>query len=135
MTTIFNDVQAALDTKLATVSGTPVAFPNIPYTPQATTTYLRASFLPAETVQAALGASGKDETNGICQIDVVTPRGSGRPQLIDTVADLFKRGTVLTYNSIKVRVRSVSMAPAILDDEWYFVPISVNFQSYTEART
>ena len=135
MTTIFNDVQAALDTKLATVSGTPVAFPNIPYTPQATTTYLRASFLPAETVQAALGASGKDETNGIYQIDVVTPRGSGRPQLIDTVADLFKRGTVLTYNSIKVRIRSVSMAPAILDDEWYFVPISVNFQSYTEART
>lgn len=135
MTTIFNDVQAALDTKLKTVTGTPVAFPNVPYKPQAGTAYLRASFLPAETVQASMGDSGKDETNGVYQIDVVVPRGSGRPQLIDTVADLFKRGTVLTYNSISVRVRSVSMAPAILDDEWYFVPISVNFQSYTEART
>ena len=134
MTTIFNDVQAALDTKLATITGTSVAFPNVPYKPQAGTTYLRASFLPAETVQASMGANGKDETNGIYQIDVVVPRGTGRPQLIDTVADLFKRGTVLSYNSISVRVRSVSMSPAILDEEWYFVPISVNFQSYTEAR-
>jgi hypothetical protein len=134
MTTIFNDVQAALDTKLATITGTSVAFPNVPYKPQAGTTYLRASFLPAETVQASMGANGKDETNGIYQIDVVVPRGTGRPQLIDTVADVFKRGTVLSYNSISVRVRSVSMSPAILDDEWYFVPISVNFQSYTEAR-
>jgi hypothetical protein len=134
MTTIFNDVQAALDTKLATITGTSIAFPNVPYKPQAGTTYLRASFLPAETVQASMGANGKDETNGIYQIDVVVPRGTGRPQLIDTVADLFKRGTVLSYNSISVRVRSVSMSPAILDEEWYFVPISVNFQSYTEAR-
>lgn len=135
MSTIFNDVQAALDTKLGTVTDTPVAFPNVPYKPQAGKVYLRASFLPAETVQASMGASGKDETNGIYQIDVVVPRGTGRPQLVDTVADLFKRGTVLTYNSINVRVRSVSMAPAVLDEEWYFVPISVNFQSYTEART
>lgn len=134
MSTIFNDVQAALDTKLATVTGTSVAFPNVPYTPQAGTSYLRASFLPAETTQAGLGANGKDETNGIYQIDVVVPRGSGRPQLIDTVADLFKRGTVSSYNSVNVRVRSVSMSPAILDEEWYFVPISVNFQTFTEAR-
>lgn len=135
MSTTFNDVQAALDTKLKTLSGTPVAFPNVPYKPQAGTVYVRARFLPTETVQVSLGATGKDETNGIYQIDVVAPRGSGRPQLLDTVADLFKRGTVLTYNSVTIRVRSVSMAPAILEDEWYFVPISVNFQTYTEART
>jgi hypothetical protein len=135
VSTTFNDVQAALDTKLKTLSGTPVAFPNVPYKPQAGTTYVRASFLPTETVQVSLGATGKDETNGIYQIDVVAPRGSGRPQLLDTVADLFKRGTVLTYNSVTIRVRSVSMAPAILEDEWYFVPISVNFQTYTEARS
>jgi hypothetical protein len=133
--TIFNDIQAALDTQLSTVTGIPVAYPNVPYKPSAGTAYLRASFLPAETVQASMGATGKDETNGIYQIDVVAPRGSGRVQQIDTVADLFKRGTVLTYNSVKLRVRSVSIAPAILDGEWYFVPISVSFQTYTEART
>lgn len=132
--TVFNDIQAALDTKLATITDTPIAFQNVPYEPQAGTAYLRASFLPADTTQASLGTSGKDETNGIYQIDVVVPRGSGRPQLLDTVADLFKRGTVLTYNNRNLRIRSVSIGPSILDDEWYFVPISVNFQTYTEAR-
>lgn len=133
--TIFNDIQAALDTKLATLTGVPIAYPNTPYKPQAGTAYVRASFIPNETLQASLGSTGKDETLGIYQVDVVVPRGSGRPQLLDTVADLFKRGTVLTYNGVNLRIRSVSMASAILEDEWYFVPISVNFQTYTEART
>ena len=133
--TVFNDIQAALDTQLATITSAPIAFPNVPYTPSAQTSYLRASLIPADTVQASLGTSGKDETNGIYQVDVVVPRGSGRPGLIDTVADAFKRGTVLTYNSKSLRVRSVSMGSAILDDEWYFVPVSINFQIYTEART
>lgn len=133
--TVFNDIQAALDTQLATITGTPIAFPNIPYTPSADTTYLRASFLPADTVQSSLGTSGRDETNGVYQVDVVAPRGSGRPSLPDTVADTFKRGTVLTYNSRSLRVRSVSIGSAILDDEWYFVPVSIDFQIYTEART
>lgn len=133
--TIFNDIQAALDTQLATITGTPIAYPNVPYTPQAGTTYLRASFLPGDTIQASLGASGQDETNGIYQVDIVAPRGSGRPSEVDTVADTFKRGTVLTYNSQSLRVRSVSMGPAILDDEWYFIPMSIDFQIYTEARS
>jgi len=133
--TIFNDIQAALDTKLSTITSAPIAYPNVPYKPQAGTTYIRASFLPTETLQASMGATGKDETNGIYQIDVVVPRGSGRPSLLDTVADVFKRGTVLTYNGVKLRIRSVSIGSAITDEEWYFVPISVNFQTYTEART
>ena len=133
--TVFNDIQAALDTKLSTISGTAIAFPNVPYKPSAGTSYLRSSFLPADTVQASLGSTGKDETNGIYQVDVVVPRGSGRPSLVDSVADTFKRGTVLTYNSRTLRVRSVSIGSAILDDEWYFVPVSIDFQIYTEART
>lgn len=132
---VFNNIQTALDSRLATYVDLPVAFPNVPYKPQAGMPYLRATFLPAETVQASMGATGKDETNGIYQIDVVVPRGSGRPQALDAIADLFKRGTVLTYNGVKLRIRSVSIDSAILDDEWYFVPISVSFQTYTEARS
>ena len=133
--TVFNDIQAALDTQLSTITDVAIAYPNIPYTPSAGTSYLRASFIPADTAQASLGSSGKDETNGVYQVDVVVPRGSGRPSLVDTVADAFKRGTTLTYNSRTLRVRSVSIGSAILDDEWYFVPVSIDFQIYTEART
>lgn len=136
MSTFFNDIQAAFDTKLGASVSDPVAYPNIPYEPSAGTVYIRPTFLPAETTQASLGATGKDETNGIYQIEVVVPRGSGRPQTVDTVADAFKRGTVLTYNGVNVRVRSVSIGVALVTDTaWYSVPVSVNFQTFTEARS
>lgn len=135
MSTFFNDMQAALDNQLNTMDETPVAWPNVPYEPSAGTTYVRPTFLPATTVQASLGASGKDETNAVYQVDVVYPRGAGRTTLPDTIADHFKRGTVLTYNGTSLRVRSVSIGPAILDGAWVFVPVSIDVQTYTGARS
>lgn len=134
MATYFNDIQAALDTHLDGMDSTPIAWPNINYEPTTRTTYLRPRLLPASTIQASLGGSGKDVTDAIYQIDVVQPAGEGRTDLFDTIADRFKRGTVLTYNSVKIRVRSVEMGSAIIDDAWYFVPVSVTIQTYTEAR-
>lgn len=135
MSTFFNDMQAALDARLDSMDSTPVAWPNIPYEPQGGTTYVRPQFLPAETVQASMGESGKDETNAIYQVDVVFPRGAGRTTLPDTIADHFKRGTVLSYNGLSLRVRSVSIGPAILDGAWTFVPVSIDVQTYTGARS
>ena len=135
MSTYFNDMQAALDARLDSMDSTPVAWPNIPYEPSAGTTYVRPQFLPAETVQVSLGASGKDETNAIYQVDVVYPRGAGRTTLTDTIADHFKRGTVLSYNGTSLRVRSVSIGPALLDGAWTFVPVSIDVQTYTGARS
>jgi len=136
MSTYFNDIEAALMTQLSTLSGAPdIAYPNINYEPTTGSAYLRANMIPVETLQASLGTSGKDETNGILQIDVVQPAGEGRSTLPDSIADHFKRGTVMSYNGVNVRVRSVSIGSAIREEAWYFVPVSIDFQSYTEART
>ena len=130
--TIFNDMQTALDSHLNTLNVAPVAWPNIKYEP--TTTYLRPSFLPTDTIQAGMGSTGLDVTNIVYQIDVVTPKGSGRTTMTDDVANHFKRGTIIAYNGVKLRVVSVSIASALLDGAWYFVPVTVNLQTYTEAR-
>ena len=135
MSTYFNDMQAALDSQLDSLDSTPVAWPNVPYEPSAGTVYFRPSLLPGDTAQVTLGATGQDETNAVYQIDVVVPRGTGRPTQLDTIADHFKRGTVLSYNGTKLRVRSVSIGPAILEGAWYFVPVSINVQTYTGARS
>lgn len=143
MSTFFNDIQATFDTKLAATVSDPIAYPNVPYEPESDTVYIRPTFLPTDTVQASLGTTGKDETNGIYQIEVIVPRGSGRPQAVDSIADAFKRGTVLTYNDVTIRIRSVSIGVAVFTREstvsqntaWYSVPVSVNFQTYTEARS
>lgn len=135
MSTYFNDMQAALDTQLnALAGGYDIAWPNVDFKPTAGSTFLRASFIPGETVQVSLGGSGKDETNAIYQVDVVSPRGSGRSSVADSIADHFSRGSVLAYNGTKLRVRSVSIGPAINDGAWHFVPVSISVQTYTEAR-
>jgi hypothetical protein len=133
MATHFNDIQAALESHLSEMDYS-IAWPNTDFTPSPNEVYLRASFLPADTVQAGLGSQGKDETTGIFQVDVVYPYGTGRSAIVDEIADKFKRGTVLSYNGVNVRVRSVSIAPFIRDDAMAFVPLSINFQSYTTAR-
>lgn len=135
MATHFNDIQAALDARLNTLSSQyDIAWPNTVFEPEANQTFLSPSFLPAESVQASLGSEGKDEFNGIYQIDVVYPAGTGRSTIPDTIADHFKRGTVLSYNSINVRVRSVSVSPALTEGAFHFVPVSVNFYLYMNAR-
>tara|TARA_S200002703_G_scaffold132666_1_gene120543 strand:+ start:2575 stop:2982 length:408 start_codon:yes stop_codon:yes gene_type:complete len=135
MATNFNDIQSALDNRLNTLSGGyDIAWSNIKYEPAGDETFLSPNFIPEETLQVGLGANGKDETNGIYQIDVVYPAGQGRSTVPDSIADHFKRGTVMTYNSVSVRVRSVSIEQAITEGAYHFVPVSVNFQTYTDAR-
>lgn len=132
MSTFFNDMQAALDSHLDAMDSTPIAWPNINYKP--TGTYLRPSFLPGTTQQSSLGASGKDETIVLYQIDVVMKRNKGRSTLPDTIADHFKRGTIVTHNGLKMRVRSASIGPSINDGDWVFVPVTVDLQVFTGAR-
>jgi phage baseplate assembly protein gpV len=135
MATHFNDIQAALDTRLSTLSGGySIAWPNTKFEPEADQTFLSPSFIPNTTEQVGLGSSGKDETNGLYQIDVVYPAGTGRSTIPDSIADHFKRGTVLTYNSVNVRVRSVSIESAVTEGAFHFVPVTVDFQTYTDAR-
>lgn len=133
----FNDMQTALDARLATSYGgvgeTPVAWPNNEYSPSGVV-YLRPTFLPSNTLQAGMSASGLDETNGVYQVDVFTPKGAGRSQIADDVADLFKRGTVLTASSVKMRIRSVSIGASRDDGAYYITPIEINWQTYTEPR-
>lgn len=134
MATYFNDIHAALDGHLATLGNTPIAWTNVKFEPTGDV-YLRPRVLPVSTEQASLGNSGKDDTNGIYQIDVFVKQGNGRSALLDSIADHFKRGTVLTHNSVSLRVRTVELAPSSQDGTWHFTPVSVYFQTYTGART
>lgn len=135
MSTFFNDIETALMTRLTTMSSLPpVAWPNIEYSPNATTLYLEPNVLPADTAQASLGATGKDLTNGIFQIDVVIPAGTGRSAIPDIVADHFARGTTLSYNGTNVKVRTVSISPSRLEGSWFRMPVTINYFTYTEAR-
>jgi hypothetical protein len=137
--TVIYDIQAALDTKLATLSpSTPTAWENKTYTPTKGTLWIRPTNLPGDTEQAGLGDSGEDMTIGVYQVDVFAPAGKGRKvaqQKADAIANLFKRGTDLTYNSRTVRINSVSSGAARNDDGWYHLPVIISYYSFTQPRS
>ena len=135
MATYFSDIEAAFTVKMNGLADRPaVAWPNVKFEPNGKKPYLRISVIPAETVQASLGATGKDETNGICQVSCFVPAGTGKSDLPDIIADHFKRGTVLVYNGTRIRLRSPSIGVSVVDGAFYFVPVSIPYQTFTEAR-
>lgn len=136
---IFLDISAALDTQLNTMSGLPpVAWENRGYTPVVGTLYIRPTLISGDVVQATLGDAGTDMNVGIYQVDIFAEAGKGKNEALvmaDKIADQFKRGTDLTYNSRTVRVRNVSRQVGINNvDGWFQVIVEISYISFTEAR-
>ena len=142
MSTAFQDISAALSANLntyAAANSIPVAWENVKYLPVTGAKYLRETLIPSSTEQVELGAAGIDETLGIYQVDAFTPAhsdlGKSEAQILaDGVANQFKRGALLTYNGVNVRIRKVSPGGGAIDGAWYMIPITIEFKSYTQPR-
>jgi len=136
MSTFFNDIYAGFRERLVTIPGAPpIAWENDSFDNKPNILYLKPFLLPADSQQSTLGDNGQDEHNGIFQVSVYIPVGDGMSAWPDSVADHFKRGTTLIKNDVKIRVRSVSIASGFRDDNFYIVPVSVDYQVFTAART
>jgi len=136
MSTFFADIQGALNARLSTLAGSPsIAYENNDFDEQSGTEYLRATWLPAESAQASLGDTGKDRHDGLYQVDVFTPKDEGSSTFVDAIADHFKRGTILTQNLVNLRIVSVSVETARTEDNFYQVPVTIRYQTFTGART
>ena len=137
---VFADISAALDEHLSLMpSLPPVAWENLDYTPELGTLYLRPTLLPAETIQSTLGENGTDQNTGIYQVDVFAPLGQGKQEamsIADKIANHFKRGTDLTYNNRKLRIRNTGREVSTTEvNGWYSIPVTMTYISFTEART
>ena len=138
MASNFADTSGALSARLGTMTGLPpVALENRTLDPAITILYLEEACIMGETNQVAAGAAGYDYTTGVYQVTVNAPAGNGKGAALamaDNIADHFKRGTVLTKNSITVTIRSVSIAAGFSSDTRYKVPVSITFETYTQPR-
>lgn len=137
MSTFFNDIRSALANRLntlATAESYAISWENTKFNPDAEDTYIKQDMLFGETVQACVGDDGKDLTNGIYQLSVYRPLGGGLTVIPDKIADHFKRGTVLTKNTVSVRIVSASISVGFSDENFYIIPVSIRWQAFTDAR-
>jgi len=136
MATTFLDISAALDSTLntyASANSVPVAWENSGYAPITGTKFLRPTLLAGGTDSVGLGNTSSDDHLGIYQVDVIAPLNTGKGEAVttaDAVAGAFPKG-IITYNGVKVRIRSVSRGSGSRDGAWFIVPVEISYQSYT----
>lgn len=106
---------------------TPIAWDNVPYTPQEGQEWIRAALLPTTTENASLASSKKHF--GIYAIQIFTPLngGSGRGyELADMLSAIFANqqfGDVVCYAPETTRIGDEG-------NGWYEIVLKINFWSY-----
>lgn len=124
----FNDIQNALNAKLASISGLPTIFyENIQNTPSQGTSYLRPTVLPASSELYTFTEG--DLHHGIYQIDIYTQVKKGTsPMLLlaDAIRDGFRRAK-LTSGSTTVFIQNISISPAQQIENWWHCYVEVNY--------
>ncbi|MCR2775551.1 DUF4128 domain-containing protein [Enterobacter kobei] len=98
-----------LESRIAVICsslGLPVAWPNLPFTPQDSSPYGRVYVLPAQTVGQDL--EGHMRTyQGILQLNIIIHAGSGVSQargLAKSIADAFQEGLPLVDGDLTVYI-------------------------------
>ena len=132
---IYTDILAALDGRLAALSGLPsVAWENIAFTPVNGVAYITPSLLLAEPSQAAIGDDGMNNQIGIYQVALAYPANTGKQAIMamaDSITNHFKRGTRLTYNGQTVNIEKAWPGPWMQETDRLIMPITIKFNCFT----
>ena len=126
---LINNIQNALNAKLATVSGLPTVYwPNMENTPAQGTNYVRPTLIPANSVQATLNSI--HEHKGFYQVNVYTQIKKGTAPLwliADSIRDTFKATTTLTSGSDTIYIQEISMSQAQRIESWWSCYVQINY--------
>lgn len=137
MTTTNENLQSALYKHCSAMTPTiAIVGENASYTPVIGTPHLRTWLVPNETLPITLGPNGFLEYRGIFQINCYYPANRGwnpAKAKAGRICTHFHRGTRITYNSITVLIWRSYPGPAIIDNEWYVVPVAIDYSVFDNS--
>lgn len=126
---LINDIQNALNTQLATVSGLPtVHYPNVENTPNQGTNWVRPTLLPANSDLYTINDVNMHK--GIYQVDIFMQLKKGTAPLLlvaDAIRDNFNAVSSLTSGSNTVYIQQISIAPARRIESWWSCYVQINY--------
>lgn len=139
MASIFNDIRAALETQLSLVGDLPtIAYENVQFSPSTGESYIQCRFIPTQRRPAVRGLNPQQRYDGVFQVIVYTPEGSG-PSTADDIAnkviEAFEATTKIDYTNLDLEEITVSIDYAdrqqgFLDSPWYYVPVNIGWYTY-----
>lgn len=129
----FTNIQAALDTKLSTLSGLPaVCWPNTKYSPTENTTFLRPTLLSNTSELATLNSYHLHK--GIYQIDIFVALEKGPAAMLtlqDSIKAHFENGRRLTAGSDIIYIQAISPGQGIRENAWFMGHVDINYICYS----
>lgn len=129
MSTVFTDIEAALNTRLSNISDSPtIAWPNVDFKPTQGITYLRPTLLPASGDLFTLG--GVYEHKGLYQIDICCPINQGISELTgwqDAIILLFSVNKSLFAGQNTIFIQNITIGKAERQEGWYVSFITIQY--------
>jgi len=135
----FTDISGALDTRMSgysTANSIDVAWENSNFIPTSGESFIRATYLPANTEPTGYDLAS-DWHTGIYQLDIFTPLNAGKGEAnthADALGAYFKRGTLLSYGDIVVRITSVSISQGSKDGPYFAKKVFIGCSAFSSAE-
>ena len=140
MASIYNDIRAALETRLSNISNIPsIAYENIPFTPVVGTSYVQSKFIPTLRRSAVMGSpSPQQRYQGLYAVTPHTPEKLGpsvADDLSNDIIESFEATTDISFTNssnetIIVSIDYAERQQGFLDSPWYYVPINIGWYIY-----
>jgi hypothetical protein len=140
MSSIYNDIRAALESHLAGTSGLPsgIAYENVSFEPQTGTSFLKVAFVPTSRRPAVRGLNPQQRYQGVFRVFCYTPEGSG-PATADDIAnkviEAFDATTDISFTSGgETTIVSVDYAErdnGFVDSPWYYTVVNIGWYIYS----
>lgn len=160
MASIYDDIRAALETKLNSVSGVPsISWENLQFSPTTGQPYVKPRLLPTRREPAVRGLNPQMYYQGVFRVECYVPEGNGPgagDDLADKIIDALDATSSIYYdnvtdtllteeeafittesgkrllldNVIHVSIRYAERESADIDGPFYMIPVNIGWYIY-----
>lgn len=134
MASIYDDIRAALEVKLSTVTDVPsIGWENAQFSPTTGQPYLKPRLIPTRREPAVRGVNPQMYYQGIFRVECYTPEGVGPSagdDLADKIMEAFDATTDVGQASTIVSIRYAEREMAEIDGPFYMIPVNIGWYIY-----
>lgn len=134
MASIYDDIRAALETTLSSVTDVPsVGWENTQFSPTTGQPYIKPRLLPTRREPAVRGLNPQMFYQGVFRVECYVPEGKGPAagdDLADKIIEAFEATTTVSYSGTDVSIRYAEREAAEIDGPFYVIPVNIGWYIY-----
>ena len=135
MASIYDDIRAALETTLSSVTDVPsVGWENVQFSPTTGQPYVKPRLIPTRREPAVRGTNPQMFYQGIFRVECYVPEDQGPSagdELADKIIDAFEATTDVSYSGTIVSIRYAEREMAEIDGPFYMIPVNISWYIYS----